>query len=1047
MFSLGLGTLKVGLKLEIDDFKSGIAAVRKTLNGLGTMAGAAAVGGLAAIGGAAVAATRSFADFEHRVRSAASVSSDSMNAYTHFLHGAINASLDVEHTANAMADGLFFLSTAGWNAADSLKALSHMGDLATASNTALNEVANLTTNIMSGFAYKIDELGRVNNVLVRGFTNSNTTLSSLAKTMEYVAPVAASFGQDITTVVALTGRLGDAGLAGEKAGTALRAMFVRLAKPMKTTKAAMEELSISLAKGPNEYNNLIDVIGQLEVAQTKLTKTRFDEQVARVFGAEALPAVLALLKQGSKDLKDFEKLLKDSEVTTESVANSMRSSLSNQLGILSGRLNVAALRAGQVFAPAVSVASKYIGGFTKEIVGNKESFRKLQNMVADGIDAFKSMVTVMVSVTKVGAYVAIVVEKIISGLSLLKSTVQIAAMGLGMAWLKIENIMGNLSDMDFERARDANFEDFKVLRRSMEEVADSTEAFTEKTLRFIDGLDGLGVSVKKVMGDASDAVRETTHDSFNALGAAALLADGLNKPRSPGDDPGNMKKAARDIHSNLMNGVRDLKLTLLEAADSFMGAMTDAFGTSLSNAMLLGETLRRAMSGDSQGASLTASTLKKRAASIMGGDDWKKLNKQASERLGEWRVAEIERITQETYAREAARFGNAMKDVGTMLGNALDQISVGLGKKGGLDGLGDTLASAARLAGPELARGANRLFESLFDDVQGIFSSAQNAISTMFDGGADGGGGLASGLFAGLAEAAANATSPAAAVTAGLKALGASLLQTAMETEKGQAMLWSFGDKITDIFGDSFVVDLLGAFDGVLGVFHTIAAVFKPIEGFKGIFDKVGRVLFIYAKALGLQMMAFAEVFLVLKLVFISIPKIIIDAVVGLVDLLNKSLAKLPGIGDDAIKADGLRKAQDSLTAAFQDSKEQVVDMAKGMKDLATLSYDEAKESAIRAQEEAKAARNMKELNDELKNAPSGFKIARARFGASDGAMTMPGRNVGSEGGGNTINIYGVNDAGSVIDELSRRLVVRKGTRYTATFHASDAFPRLSLVG
>lgn len=47
----------------------------------------------------------------------------------------------------------------------------------------------------------------------------------LGETMKYVAPVAAGVGQDIETMAAMAGKLGDAGIQGSMGGTALRAII------------------------------------------------------------------------------------------------------------------------------------------------------------------------------------------------------------------------------------------------------------------------------------------------------------------------------------------------------------------------------------------------------------------------------------------------------------------------------------------------------------------------------------------------------------------------------------------------------------------------------------------------------------------------------------------------------------------------------------------------------------------------------------------------------------------------------------------------------
>lgn len=962
MFEKVIGSLKGVLSLNKKPFDTSMKGAMAAIAALGT-ANAALVAGIAATTAAGIGASvNAYASFEQTVMNAAAVSKEGAAAYDVLAEAALRASSGVEHTANDAGAALQYMGMAGMGVQESIKALPGVLDLATAGQIDLATATDATTNIMTGMGLTVADLARVNDVLVKTFISSNVNLQQLAKTFEYIGPVAKAFDQDIETIAALAGSLGNAGLQGEKGGTALRAMFVRLAKPMKTTKESMDALNVSLAKGPDEFHNMIDVIAQLEVAQQRLTKVEFAEHVARLFGSEALPAVNALLDQGSKKLKQFEQDLQNAGGTSEEVARNMRSTLNAQMKILKGEVNNAAIRLGQIFAPAVKVATEYLTGLTRSVLESRERFASLRDGVALVIRAAGHFVPAFAGVIKILIEVARYVDLVMTGFHALR--VGLDALVLTQR-ANVAFMTGDvLGAVDLMKQAKAVTDSLEGIGKSSLETQKRLNAMSESVKS---GADGLQTMIFR----AAWEVEQLDLKQLNALASAAALEESMS---GTGNEAGRAAKQVKDYSSAL-----------------------DALAATL--------------------AELDA--LESEALAALAA---------LKQKTKESRLKEVEELG----AKLAAEAEQRKKDAEELRGI-----------------LASLDAAEAEIVLREHASTLKALAQDAFADVHAIFDVAQNAVSTMFSGGRDGAGGLMGGVLAGLQAAAENATSPAAALTAGLKALATSLIQAALQTEKGQAQLQSVGDALSGLFGDSFIVDLLGAFDGVLGVFHTIAAVFKPIEGFKGIFDKVGRVLFIYAKALGLQMMAFAEVFLVLKLVFISIPKIIIDAVVGLVDLLNKALAKIPGIGDDAIKADGLRAAQDKLTAAFQKSKDQVVDMAKGMKDLATLSYDEAKESAIRAQEEAKAVRNLQELNDQLRNAPSGFKLARARYGAADGGggLGRMSARSGQADGETTVNIFGVSDPNEVLSLIYRKNYVRTGSRLVSGITASSAYGSVSLVG
>lgn len=113
------------------------------------------------------------------------------------------------------------------------------------------------------------------------------------------------------------------------------------------------------------------------------------------------------------------------------------------------------------------------------------------------------------------------------------------------------------------------------------------------------------------------------------------------------------------------------------------------------------------------------------------------------------------------------------------------------------------------------------------------------------------------------------------------------------------------------------------------------------------------------------------------------------------------------------------------------------------MERLDGLTYESAKAAAAKAKEEWKAAEGLKELNNELRNAPAGFKrLAKMRFDATAAQGSMEQRGVGltSSGSVTSTNIAQTiinhfngmtyeEGAAVVIEQIERRNFVRTGSR------------------
>lgn len=78
------------------------------------------------------------------------------------------------------------------------------------------DTADIASNILNGFSLQAQDMNRVGDVLAATFTTSNTTLQMLGDTLKYAAPVAS-----IEEVAAMAGLLGNVGIQGSMAGTAI----------------------------------------------------------------------------------------------------------------------------------------------------------------------------------------------------------------------------------------------------------------------------------------------------------------------------------------------------------------------------------------------------------------------------------------------------------------------------------------------------------------------------------------------------------------------------------------------------------------------------------------------------------------------------------------------------------------------------------------------------------------------------------------------------------------------------------------------------------
>ena len=225
-----------------------------------------------------------------------------------------------QFSASQSADALGFLALAGFKTNQILTALPGTLDLAAASGMDLARAADLATNVLSGFGLEVGELNRVNDVLAKTASSSNTNVEELGGAMRDAAPSASAFGVEIEEVSALLGVMADSGIKGTIAGRNLGIAFARLAKPSKDAERALRRLGINPRAIIDSQGKIKDFTGLIEkLRDSGITGA----QAMTIFGEEAGRRIIVLLKKGGRDIRQFTKDLEDSGGAVREMAKRM----------------------------------------------------------------------------------------------------------------------------------------------------------------------------------------------------------------------------------------------------------------------------------------------------------------------------------------------------------------------------------------------------------------------------------------------------------------------------------------------------------------------------------------------------------------------------------------------------------------------------------------------------------------------------------------------------------------------------------------------------
>ena len=312
-----------------------------------------------ALGAPFVLGTSKAADFEQAMSTVLAVSGATSEEFENMTAVAKELGATTRYTATEAADGFKFLSMAGLKAADAMEALPSVLQLAQAGAMDLGEAADITTNILTGYGMAASDLAHVNDVLVTGFTNSNSTLQELGTAFTYVGPIAKGVGAEFETLVGTLGALHNAGLKGSLAGTTLRGTLDALYNPTQREAKLMKELGnrigdagLQIKDSEGNFVGFTRIIEQLEAAG--LTA----EEALRLFGQRAGPGMVALMQQGSESLDEFSDKLHDVDGAASRIAKTMDDNLKGILKLLTSALDGLLVSIGDKLIPILGKAAK-----------------------------------------------------------------------------------------------------------------------------------------------------------------------------------------------------------------------------------------------------------------------------------------------------------------------------------------------------------------------------------------------------------------------------------------------------------------------------------------------------------------------------------------------------------------------------------------------------------------------------------------------------------------------------------------------------------------
>lgn len=332
------------------------------LAALGATAAFAAIGtGIAAIGAGLVASVTKAADFEAAMDRVVALTgltgtaAEEANTKLSSLSKELGAT--TAFTAKEAAEGMQFLAMAGFEVNDIAAAMPGLLSTASAGQLDLATTSDIVSNVLGGFGIEATETGRVADVLTKTFTSSNTSLTSLGDSLKFAAPIARNMGFSIEETAAAVGKMGDSGIQGTLAGTAIRGAFLALAGPSDKAAGLMKELGIEVSDSAGNMFGMEQILANVNNGLAGLSEQQRNAALKTLVGKNAISGFSVLLQSmADGSLPKLTEELRNSGGAAEEVATQQLDNLKGSFTLFKSALDGVFIGVGESLqAPLRSV--------------------------------------------------------------------------------------------------------------------------------------------------------------------------------------------------------------------------------------------------------------------------------------------------------------------------------------------------------------------------------------------------------------------------------------------------------------------------------------------------------------------------------------------------------------------------------------------------------------------------------------------------------------------------------------------------------------------
>jgi len=374
--SFGVGAGLAGMFKAFDGISKSVVNVGRSLSGAGTKM---AMFG-AAVGAPMGLAIKQFTSFDDAIRATAAVTGslgpEGAASLSMLTDKARDLGATTSFTATEVANLMTELGRAGFNPTEINDMTAAVLDLSRATGTNATTSAGIMAAALRQFDLGATDAARAADILTETANQTFTSVEALGESLKYAGPVAKSLGMSLEDTTAILGVLGNVGIQGSEAGTALRRLSIISAG----AGGKLQDLfGVSNTDAAGNLKPLVQILDEINTATMDMPVAERTAKMAKAFGLLGITSANVLSKSAG-GVQELAAKLQMADGVAAKTAKAMDAGLGGSFRLAKSAINDTAIEIGAALAPSLQTAL----GFIQDLANGVTGFvKENQQMVVD----------------------------------------------------------------------------------------------------------------------------------------------------------------------------------------------------------------------------------------------------------------------------------------------------------------------------------------------------------------------------------------------------------------------------------------------------------------------------------------------------------------------------------------------------------------------------------------------------------------------------------------------------------------------------------------